>query len=222
MLGVAAFLGAGTFAALSYPGGSHWNRDAVGFDFTTFWCDLLRPIALNGQDNGTGARAAQLALLALALALGPFFSLAESRLRIVGAGRALLRVCSYAGRIALILVAAGTGRLPPVIHDWSILIGGPLGLVALALVIVWSARESRAIAGLGLGSLALCLWNLGQYAREAVLHTASWPGLPIVQKAATLGMVTFIVLLSYRSARTVRASPRAAKPSASAAKTPSR
>jgi len=201
LLGIAAYLAAGTFAAIVYPGGTHWDPQSVGSGLTTFWCDLLRPVALNGQDNSIGARAAQIALLALALGLGPFFSLACTLLDVSEPRRSLLLVCSAAGRMALILVAAGTGRLPPLVHDWAILIGAPFGLIALTLVISWTLPRQRWIALVGLGGLGLGAWNLIQYAREAVLHTPSWPGLPVVQKGATFGVLCFIALLSARGLR---------------------
>ena len=201
LLGVVVFLGAGAFAAHAYPGGTHWGRDTSGAHLTTFFCDLLRPVALNGDDNAAGARAAQLALLALALGLGPFFRVAQTLLDLSGWRLALLLTGAYAGRIALILVAAGTGRLPPVIHDGSILLGGPLGLLALTLTVGWSWRLSRPIALTGVFGLGLGLWNLVQYAREAVLHAPSWPGLPLVQKATMLGLLAFVTLLSLRGLR---------------------
>ena len=198
LLGIAGFLTAGAVAAFSYPGGTHWDHTSIGPSWTTFFCDLLRPVSLNGGDNHVGARAAQFALLLLALGLGPFFTLVRLLLDLGGARLVLLMAGAYAGRVALILVAAGTGRLPPVVHDWSILVGAPLGLLALTLTVFWSWRLDRRLAALGFLGLALGLWNLTQYAREAVLHAPSWPGLPLVQKATLLCMLSFIALFSQR------------------------
>lgn len=201
LLGIAGFLVAGAFAAYAYPGGTHWHRTSIGPSWTNFFCDLLRPMALNGSDNSVGARAGQFALLALVLGLGPFFTVVRLLLGLAGPRLVVLMTGAYAGRIALILVAAGTGRLPPVVHDWSILIGAPLGLVALTLTVLWSWRLDRPAAWLGTLGLGLGLWNLTQYAREAVLHTPSWPGLPLVQKATLLCLLSFIALFSLRGLR---------------------
>lgn len=201
LVGLVVFLGAAAFSAHAYPGGTYWDRDIGGASRGTFFCDLLRPLAHNGDDNGTGARAAQLALLALALGLGPFFRVVEAMLDLSGVRLALVLTGAYAGRIALILVAAGTGRLPPAIHDGAILLGGPLGLLALTLTVCWTWRLSRPIALTGSVGLGLGLWNLAQYVREAVLHAPSWPGLPLVQKAAMFGLLSFIALLSLRGLR---------------------
>jgi hypothetical protein len=200
-LGLLAFVSAGAGAGFAYPGGTHWDRQTVGFRSENFWCDLLRPIALDGADNGIGARAAQVALLSLALGLGPFFTLAREELGLVGWSRLLVTLGAWGGRIALILVAAGTGRLPSKVHDFAILLGAPPGLLALCLVVIWSARVARFLPILGGASLALGLWNLLQYAREALLRAPSWPGLPIVQKAATLGVIAFLALFAAQSLR---------------------
>jgi len=200
MLSVLAFVGAGTYSALSYPGGTHWDRSALGFGWTTFWCDLLRPVALDGRDNHVGAQAARFALFALALGLPPFFSLARTRLALGRRSGTAVAIGGNAAAVALALVAAGTGARIVLFHDWAILIGGPLGLCALTLVVISSARVDRAAFWLGLGALALGLWNLTQYAREALLEAPAWPGLPLVQKATTLSVVGFLVLFSSRAA----------------------
>jgi hypothetical protein len=209
LLGLLAFLGAGSVATFAYPGGTHWDPQATGFSLTNFWCDLLRPVALNGADNGVGARAAQIALLALTLGLGPFFSLANAELGLVGWPRRVVLVGAWGGRIALILVAAGTGRLPSAVHDWAILLGAPLGLLALCLVIAWSSRLARWLPLLGGAGLALGSWNLLQYAREAALSAPAWPGLPLVQKAATLGVSAFLTFFAAESLRRTSALPEA-------------
>lgn len=196
LIGLLSYLALGVFSAFSYPGGTYWDPSTTGFGWTNFWCDLLRPLAHNGLPNEAGAWAARLALLALALGLGPFFTLARTRLEL-GPGQAmLLQTGAWGGRIALILVAAGTGRLPSAVHDWAILLGAPFGLVALALVIVWSGRLQRTLPLVGGAGLALALWNLAEYAREALLHAPDWHGLPVVQKAATLVVSAFVALFT--------------------------
>ena len=200
-MGLASCLCLGAVAAHFYPGGTYWDREAVGFGLTNFWCDLLRPVALSGADNGVGARAAQFALLALALGLGPFFSLARAELGFAGWRRLVTNFGAWGGRIAIILVAAGTGRLPSAVHDWAILLGAPLGLLTLCLVVVCSSRLARFLPLLGGAGLALGLWNLLEYAREALLRAPSWPGLPLVQKAATLAVLTFLTLFLAQALR---------------------
>jgi hypothetical protein len=201
LLGLSTCIGSGAVAAHFYPGGTYWDRQSTGFDLTNFWCDLLRPIALGGAENSVGTRAAQVALLALALGLGPFFSLAAEELGLAGFRRLVATTGAWGGRIALILVAAGTGRLPSAVHDWAILLGAPLGLVTLCLVVIDSSRLARWLPLLGGAGLALGLWNLLQYAREALLHAPAWPGLPLVQKAATLGVLAFLTLFLVQALR---------------------
>jgi hypothetical protein len=179
----------------------------MGFGWTNFWCDLLRPLAHSGAPNDVGAWAARLSLLALALGLGPFFSLASSRLELGPARKTFLTLGSWGGRIALILVAAGTGRLPSAVHDWSILLGAPFGLVALALVIAWSGRVHRLLPLVGGLGLAFALWNLVQYAREALFGAPDWHGLPVVQKAATLLVSAFLALFALIAAPEQPGSP---------------
>jgi hypothetical protein len=202
LIGLLSYLALGIFSAFSYPGGTFWDPSTVGFGWTNFWCDLLRPIAHSGLSNEAGAWAARLSLLALALALGPFFALARTRLELKGGQGMLLETGAWGGRIALILVAAGTGRLPAAVHDWAILLGAPSGLVALALVIVWSARLDRRLPLVGGAGLALALWNLAEYAREALLQAPDWRGLPVVQKAATLLVSAFCALFTLAALRT--------------------
>lgn len=199
LLSLLAFFALGAAAALRYPGGTYWDPLQVGFGWESFWCDLLRPIAHSGASNERAVLPARLSLVALAIGLGPFFRLTESVLPLGSSERWLSIVLSSAGRLALILVAAGTGRFSPRVHDWSILIGGPLGLVSLTLTILWTGRARwRGVQSVGLLGLAAALWNLIQYAREALGGSPSWPGLPMVQKAATLLVLGFVVAFCVR------------------------
>src|SRR5262245_45132091 len=64
-------------AAIAYPGGTWEEPSRTGHSFLfNYYCDLMRPVALNGQPNALGAALAEWGQLILALALGPFFAVA--------------------------------------------------------------------------------------------------------------------------------------------------
>src|SRR5690242_6177137 len=59
---VALFLALFVLAARAYPGGTDWDRAAVGHQFwANYLCDLTRGVALNGVANPLGSLLAQAA-----------------------------------------------------------------------------------------------------------------------------------------------------------------
>lgn len=52
VLGISVFAVLYFIASFSYPGGSQFEKDSIGFSwFHNYWCNLLNPIAINGKIN---------------------------------------------------------------------------------------------------------------------------------------------------------------------------
>ena len=74
LLALAVFFPCFGAAIALYPGGTWYDRHAVGHSLArNFVCDLMQPIALNGQPASLGSALAQLGTLAMLVAGGAFW-----------------------------------------------------------------------------------------------------------------------------------------------------
>ncbi len=191
-------------AMVSYPGGSWTVPGARGFSLArNFWCDLLRSQAINGADNGTSKLFASLAFAALGVGLWPYWWVAACLLP--GSRRRLVSRLGTASAACL----AGMTLLPSdrfaIAHGVVALAGGFLGICAAA----WSVAarlpgEQTFAARRSAGGLALLFAaaNAVLYVHVAYLKGAETVAQPIVQKLATLFLLTWM-FATIRQARRV-------------------
>jgi len=73
IVGILCYVALYIIAAQLYPGGSHWNVDRAGFDWSNnYWCNLLDKYAINGELN-PGRPYAIIGMYVLCLSLAFFF-----------------------------------------------------------------------------------------------------------------------------------------------------
>jgi hypothetical protein len=147
-------------AMSDYPGGTWEEPKAQGHSqVRNFLCDLTRPIALNGVPNASGARSAELGLLAYAVALIPFFLILPSVFpdrRRTGVLAAVCGVLAGIGGVAIVLVPSH--QYGPLLHGVAVLLTAIPGLTAAfaATLGVFTTRTAvRPIRAAALATLLL-------------------------------------------------------------------
>jgi hypothetical protein len=194
---------------LAYPGGTWWNPTSDGFDLVeNFWCDLMRPKTHGGQDNTRAAFLARTSLTILALVLPLFFREFSKRYGLRPRLKRLLELGADLGALSLLGVALGT-KLADWLHEVAIVGLGPFGLVALiAAVFLTLKRDGWAVRIAGIFAVFFALWNMGQYARETLLGTPNFHGLPLVQRLATIALWAWLLLVNQGFERKPKTTPR--------------
>lgn len=180
ILGIALFALLYFRAAQLYPGGNQTDKTAPGFDWlNNYWCDLLGPIADNGQAN-PARPIAMLATAILCAALANFWwHLAgfweTSRMR-----RTIFR---NSGAVSM---ATALILFTP-FHDTAIVVSGGSGVAAIVFTFA-VLRQKTLQRHFAFGVFCLALVALNNF----IYWTKSGLGwLPIVQK------VTFLVFLGW-------------------------
>ena len=187
-------------AIRQYPGGSWTDRGAIGYSVTTnFWSDLLRTTALNGQPN-PGAPCAQAAMVSLSVSLPCFFLLVSAILRTQHRlGTWVRSLGIFAGLAAVGVVLMPSDRFPDA-HGIAISVAAPSGILAVGMA-VWGfgsvQPRARLPWALGVALLVAASANAVQYGRQFWLGSVPWPYLPLLQKAATLLLVTWMASVTH-------------------------
>src|SRR5512145_2610706 len=182
-----AFVALMSAAAALYPGGTWEDPQEVGYSWLrSYFCDLLRPVALNGAPNATGAALAEWSLLAFAVALGPFFLVAP---RTFPERPRLGKVVRWAGVMTSIgavgIVFTPSYRVGSLVHGVVILATAGPGLTA-AICAAAGARAARAraplISWLATATLALTALIVVVFVRQLALRVETTLGLAVLQK----------------------------------------
>lgn len=202
--GIAVFALLMVAASLAYPGGSWANPHADGPAFcSTFWCDLLRDPALSGRPNATSAALATAAMGVFSASLIAFWwatarALEPQRLA------TWIRASGSSGAIGLLLVTLLPSDRFGALHGVAVVLAGPCGITAAALVLVALLRSpgrSRLVMTLGALLLLSALLNLVQYARQAFAGAADAVWLPATQKIATLVLLSWMLAVTHWATR---------------------
>lgn len=188
-------------AVVGYPGGHMFDPAARGHSFwlNTF-CDLGRPVAVNGQANPARAVAFDVSLLVVLGALPVVWMLLpglfgqERRARRLGRAATVLGVVSFHGGM---LLAMGLLTRSGGAHTAGIAMGAGPGLAALALACVglWTAQR-RGLALWSAALLAIGLYHFGQFVAHFGLGVTWTPAGPAVQRVATLWALSWMVAVA--------------------------
>lgn len=181
----------------AYPGGTWMDPRAQGHDFwRNFFSDLAQPEALNGAPNPVGAALAMAGMLAATAAFVPFWILLPQLFP--GSPRlgAAVRAAGLASVAGLVAVPLTPSLRFGLLHAAAVLTASVPGLAAAALAAagLFMARPgARALAAIGAGTLIAAAVDAGLYARH-VLQPGPVPvALPALQKAASLGLLAWMV-----------------------------
>jgi hypothetical protein len=181
-------------AATMYPGGTYFDRSALGFDpLRNYWSDLMRPVALGGEPNPVGARLATGATLAFAAGLLVFWWAAAEAFRDQVRLRNGLRILAALSAVSLIGVPPG---LLGVRHGVAIFASVALGAAAATTTLVGQSRAPdvpRWIVALGGAAVVLSVVGFGSFVRDAAAGGTRSIATPALQKMATLFLVAWVL-----------------------------
>ena len=192
----------------SYPGGTWMDPHAAGHDLLrNFLCDLVGPVALNGEPNRLGSVAAPVAMVVLAGGLGlawwllpRFFpslgassttSSRPARLRLTVA----IRCCGLVSVLGLVAVPL----TPPVeaygLHAAAVFVGGLPGIAASVLSVLGLARRRPRLAWLGGVAVVLALVDGTLYTQQLIAGGVPTVFLPAIERLATLALLVWLVAI---------------------------
>lgn len=182
VVGITAFLFLYGYAASAYPGGTKLDPRTVGYShLDNYWCDLLVPVAYNGQPN-PGMVYAVIGTVLLPLTLTAFWLSLPS---LFANQRRKSQWVRWTGCASMSLA---TLVYTPM-HDSIITVSGLLGLIAFAVATVALAQAKETT----LFSLAIVAYIF------AFADLVMWRGgvmlayLPIIQKFAFVSFFVWVV-----------------------------
>jgi hypothetical protein len=159
-VGVVAFFALYATAALLYPGGSYDDRRQRGFSLVhNYFCDLLSPVAVNGEPNAGRL----LGLVAMALIVPTLAIFWHSVVALYPLQRAHVVTTRVAGTVS----AAATLLLLTPFHDAAVEVGGGFGLVAFVAVLLALPRARHGvlfaggIAAAAVSTACFFIWRTG-------------------------------------------------------------
>lgn len=197
------FVGLYVGAAAAYPGGTWEEPTRVGHSFLfNYYCDLMRPTALNGTPNPLGSALAELGQLVFALALGPFFQLAprvfEERRRLARAVRVLGAIACVAG-IGVVLMPSW--RFGQTVHGIMLLTCGLPAVAALVCVMLGTWRVP-ALRGVAFALVVSMVFTIAIFVRQMALGTETTFGLAPLQRVDFALALVWMSLTARSAART--------------------
>jgi hypothetical protein len=199
---LAVFAGLYAAAAAAYPGGTWEDPTSVGHSFLfNYYCDLMRPTALNGQPNPIGSQLAEAGQLVFALALGPFFFVAPA---VFGGRPTLTRGVRALGLVACVagigVVLMPSWRWGQTVHGIMLLLCGIPAVAALVCVMVGSWRVP-ALRALSAALVVTMVATIGIFVRQMALGVESSPGLAPLQRVDFALAIAWMTLTSLKSER---------------------
>lgn len=168
-------------AAYQYPGGSQFDKNAVGFSWkNNYWCNLLNDTAINGQKN-TAQAVALTAMIVLCITLSFFWWLFP---RYTALSKRYKLVIQFSGMLAM---ATGLLLFSSFNHDWVTNIASLFGLIAMSGTFAGLYKSNwTMLLYFGLLNIVLVVANNILYYNKELI---SW--LPLVQK------ITFFTFLAW-------------------------
>lgn len=185
-----------------YPGGTWWDRAAVGHRFwENYVCDLEWEVALGGSPNHLGARVARASVLVLVAGFVPFWLalpvLFPERRRI---GRAV-RTLGLASVAGLSAVAWMPSDRAGALHAAAVIIAAVPGMAATALAVagLLGGEPRPRIAGwTGATLLGFAAADLGLYVSHLLRHVEGTPLVVVLEKIAVLLLLAWMLEVGAR------------------------
>jgi len=197
-------------AVAFYPGGTWFDRHAPGHSFwKNFLCDLMQSHALNGEEAALSSTFARVGVVALLIGLIAFyFQIAQLESPISRAGR----LTRGAGLIACLLGCAvpfvpsdlfRDAHLVVVVSAFLPWVGATIAALIICLRAPGVSRwiSSVAVFTLGTGGLDGLLYGLAAAQAYRLIPPVQRDFvnslLPIFQRLAMLGLITWMLSISY-------------------------
>jgi hypothetical protein len=173
-------------STIYYPGGTYENVNSEGYDWTSnYISNLLRPVAVNGEEN-TARPFAILGVLFLTASFGLFFVNFSNRIKI----RSASLVIKYFGILATTL---GFITVVPSMHDIMVTLSSILTLLIFFYITVMVIKSSLTL--MKIMSIAFLLtFYFGAYMYFARFQLEY---MPIMQKIIFMMKITWVLSLEY-------------------------
>lgn len=205
-----AFSGLMGTAMASYPGGTWEDPHEAGHSqLRNYFCDLERPVALNGQPNDFGAACADWSLVAFSIALAPFFLAAP---RVFAQRKRLGQVVAVSGVLCALggvgIVMVPSYKYGAAVHGVAVLLAAVPGLTAIIATTVghYGARTSApAIWKAAVLTLVVTALSVAVFAVQLMRGVETTTGLPVLEKLAVFGSMVWMVLTVRETMRIKRA-----------------
>lgn len=200
------FIGLMGTAMFLYPGGTWEEPHALGHSlWANYFCDLMRPVALNGTPNETGSALAHWGLLAFSVALLPFFLLLPrcfpDRLRL-GMTVRIAGALASAGGVGIVLVPSY--KYGALLHGVMVLTAAVPGLTAAigATAGLWlTERPAGLTRHLAAVTMLLAALAAAIFVRQLMLGTETTFGLAALQKLAVVTAIAWMGLTALHATR---------------------
>ena len=198
-----------TLAAWAYPGGNHYDHQAIGHDFwRNALCDVARSSAVGGRPNPVGSILARLSMSTMAIGIGALlWSLPDRFSALPRLGRAVRVLATVTVPAALAVVLLPSDRFGA-LHGIAVMLAGIPGAFAAAGAVYGLLQASdapRSVAALGVATLTVTVIGLSSYGAELVFGGPSRPEVPALERIASLLLLAWMLALSV-SERTSRRS----------------
>ncbi len=177
----------------SYPGGSWLDRKAQTHDLLrNFLCDVLGPVAINGEPNPIGSLTMSLAMVIFVLGLTLVWW------SIPGVFSRAIRGCGTLSVFGLIAIALTPPTVAYQFHALALFSGLIPALVAWVLTLKVLARNGTALWLAWLGGFALVsvLIGFGLYAHQYFFRSPPTLALPVSNRVASILFVAWLLAIA--------------------------
>jgi hypothetical protein len=198
LISIGLFIALAAASMLTYPGGSWLDLHATRHDLLrNFLCDLLGPVAINGQPNPVGSAAMIAAMVILAAGLGILWWALPALFPSTALGRAI-RVCGTLSLVGLVAVPLTPPTVSYQLHAAAAFAGGAPGIFAwlFCLVGLGSRRATRALAIFGALALVLVAIGFALYVHQTFFGGGPTILLPASHRIATLFFLGWLVAVA--------------------------
>ncbi len=195
LLAIGLFIALAAVSMATYPGGSWLDLHATRHDLLrNFLCDLLGPVAINGQPNPVGSAAMIGAMGVLAAGLGVLWWTLPGLFPGAALGRAI-RICGTLSLVGLVAVPLTPPTVSYSLHAAAVFGGGVPAILAWLLLLVGLGRHrpTRALALLGAIALLFVATGFALYARQYFFAGGPTILLPASHRVATLFFLGWLV-----------------------------
>lgn len=180
LFGTVLFAALYFIASLHYPGGSQFDKSAVGFSWVNnYWCNLLNDKAINGQLN-KAQPIALTALLILCFSLTFFWLVFPKYILLTNYGKLTIQI------FGMLAMTSGILLFTTLDHDFITNLASLFGLIAMIGTLSGLRKNGwKMLYYFGLFNLILVgVNNLLYYNKELILY------LPLIQK---ITFATFLI-----------------------------
>jgi hypothetical protein len=207
---VAIFCSVAGFSALEawamhlYPGGTFWDRAAVGHSFwENYVCDLEWELALDGLPNHLGARMARAAVVVLVAGFVPFWLALPALLPQRSRAGTAIRGLGLASVVGLFAVAWMPSDRAGALHGAAVITASIPGMAATGLAVaglLGGEPRPRVAGWTGATLLGFAAADLALYVSHLVRHVEGTPLVVVLEKIAVLLLLIWMLEVGARIA----------------------